>query len=183
MAALAAVAGWLSILSIVLLLTVRQIALLTERLDKAGTSTSLDRDGIDIGVVVPDKVIAALPQLADGRTYLLLLSSICGPCREMATALGRHAFEDDIVALVPGPAELAETLIAELPSTVLAIADPVATDVASHLQLESTPFAFAIEGGRVTGKAYLHSDDDFLDLLTFQTEAQVVDLAQTKGVV
>lgn len=171
MTALTLVAGWLGILSVVLLLTIRQIALLSARLDR-NVPLPLDRDGLDIGAMVPDEVIQTLPQLADGTIYLLLLSSTCSTCREVASSFGAHDGEEQIVALVPGPEELADALIGELPERMTTIRDPIATEVASKMQLETTPFAFEIDGGKVSGKAYLHSYEDYLDLSTFKSRVE-----------
>lgn len=168
--ALALVGAWLGLLTIVLVLTIRQIALLTSRLDTSHSVAldALDHDGLEIGSRLPDEVVESFPLLADGTTFILLLASTCGTCRKVASDLGTRSFDERLVALVPGPEEMAEALISELPLGAMPVQDPLAREIAQKLHLESTPFAFQVDDGKVTGKAYLHSDQDFIDLVTFE---------------
>lgn len=153
--ALVLVCVWLSVLTLIAVLLVRQIGLLTVRLNVASQTLSLDDDGPEIGSGVPEEVASVLPG-RDERAYLLLISAGCQPCRELVSDLGEHRFEQSVVALVPGRAEQASELAALLPSGVRAVLDPKATRLAEVLELESTPFALEIEGGIFTRKAFLH---------------------------
>ncbi len=162
-AALVLVCIWLGVLTLVVVLLVRQIGLLTVRLSVAGEATSLDDDGLEVGSSVPEDVAAVLPD--QEHAYLLLISSTCTPCWELVTNLGEHHFEQKIVALVPGREEQANELAALLPSGMRVVLDPEATRLAGALQLESTPFALEIERGTVTRKAYLHEGAS--DLIAF----------------
>ncbi len=156
-AALVLVCIWLGVLTLVVVLLVRQIGLLTVRLSVAGDTISLDDDGPEVGSSIPEAVASVLPNRGKERAFLLLISSSCTPCRELVADLqGEHSFEQKIVALVPGPEELASELSALLPSGVRAVLDPQATELAEALDLESTPFALEVEGGTVTRKAFLH---------------------------
>ncbi len=168
-AALVLVCMWLGVLTLVVVLLVRQIGLLTVRLSVAGEATSLDNDGPEIGSRVPEDVAAVLPDQSEEHAYLLLISSTCLPCWELATDLGEHRFEQNIVALVPGHEEQAGELAALLPSSMRVVLDPEATRLAGTLQLESTPFALEIERGAVTRKAYLH--EGAADLIEFVESA------------
>jgi hypothetical protein len=153
--ALVLVCVWLGALTLVAVLLVRQIGLLTVRLNVASQTLSLDDDGPEVGSDVPEEVASVLPG-RDERSYLLLISAGCQPCRELVSDLGEHRFEQSVVALVPGRAEQASELAALLPSGVRAVLDPRATRLAEVLELESTPFALEIEGGTFTRKAFLH---------------------------
>jgi hypothetical protein len=164
-AALVLVCIWLGVLTLVVVLLVRQVGLLTVRLSVAGEATSLDNDGPEIGSSVPEDVAVVLPDQAEEHAYLLLISSTCLPCWELATDLAEHRFEQKIVALVPGHEERAGELAALLPSSMRVVLDPEATRLAGALQLESTPFALEIERGAVTRKAYLHQGAS--DLIEF----------------
>ena len=164
-AALVLVCIWLGVLTLVVVLLVRQVGLLTVRLSVAGEATSLDNDGPEIGSSVPEDVAVVLPDQAEEHAYLLLISSTCLPCWELATDLAEHCFEQNIVALVPGHEEQAGELAALLPSSMRVVLDPEATRLAGALQLESTPFALEIERGAVTRKAYLHQGAS--DLIEF----------------
>jgi hypothetical protein len=165
-AALVLVCIWLGILTLVVVLLVRQIGLLTVRLSVAGEATSLDDDGPEVGSSVPEDVVAVvLPDQAEEPAHLLLISSTCTPCWELVADLGEHRFEQKIVALVPGHEEQARELAALLPSGIRAVLDPEATRLAGALQLESTPFVLEVERGTVTRKAYLHEGAP--DLIAF----------------
>jgi hypothetical protein len=164
-AALVLVCAWLGILTLVVVLLVRQIGLLTVRLSVAGEAMSLDDDGPEVGSSVPEDVASVLPDQAEEHAYLLLISSTCTPCWELVANLGEHRFEQKIVALVPGREELASELAALLPPGMRVVLDPEATRLAGALQLESTPFALEVERGTVTRKAYLHEGAS--DLIAF----------------
>ena len=156
-AALVLVCIWLGVLTLVVVLLVRQIGLLTVRLSIAGEAASLDDDGPEVGSNVPEAVASVLPDGGVERAFLLLISSTCTPCRELVADLGgEQRFEQKIVALVPGPEELARELVALLPSGMRTVLDPQATELAEALDLESTPFVLEVEGGTVTRKAFLH---------------------------
>ena len=144
---------WLGLLTFVVVLLVRQVGLLTVRLSMATQAISLDDDGPEVGSTLPEDVAEVVP---DGeRAYLLLISASCEPCRELVVELDGHQFEQSVVALVPGRQEQASELAALLPPGVRVVVDPEATQLAESLDLESTPFAIAVEGGTVTSKVHL----------------------------
>ena len=165
-AALVLVCIWLGVLTLVVVLLVRQIGLLTVRLSVASQAISLDDDGPEVGSSLPEEVTSALPELKEEeRAYLLLISAGCMPCRELVADLGGHHFEQKVVALVPGREEQAREMAALLPSDIQVVLDPKAVALAGALELESTPFALELERGMVTGKAYLHEGAS--DLIAF----------------
>jgi hypothetical protein len=178
-AALVLVCVWLGALTLIVVLLVRQIGLLTVRLNVASQALSLDDDGPEVGSNVPEEVASVLPGLEGERAYLLLVSASCEPCRELVADLGEHRFEQNVVALVPGREEQASEIAALLPSGVRVVLDPKATRLAEVLELESTPFALEVERGTVTRKAYLHAGAS--DLIGFVDSSDA--LPQEKGFV
>ena len=168
-AALVLVCIWLGVLTLVVVLLVRQIGLLTVRLSVAGEATPLDNDGPEIGSSVPEDVAVVLRDQAEEHAYLLLVSSTCTPCWELVADLGGRRFEQKIVALVPGHGEKAGELAALLPSGIQVVLDPEATRLAGALQLESTPFVLEVDHRTVTRKAYLHEGAS--DLIAFVESA------------
>jgi hypothetical protein len=178
-AAVVLVSIWLGVLSLVVVLLVRQIGLLTVRLSVASQGLALDNDGPEVGSSIPDEVTSALPNLEEERAYLLLISAGCAPCRELVADLGEHRFEQEIVALVPGRAEQANELAELLPSGIRVVLDPQAHRLANVLRLESTPFVLEVERGTVTRKAYLHEGAS--DLVRFVESGDAP--AETKSVV
>ena len=165
-AALVLVCIWLGVLTLVVVLLVRQIGLLTVRLSVASQAFSLDNDGPEVGSSLPEEVTSVVPELMEERAFLLLISSSCTPCRELVADLqGEHRFEQKVVALVPGHEEPAREMAALLPSGIRVVLDPEAARVAEALDLESTPFALEVERGMVTRKAFLH--EGAADLVAF----------------
>jgi len=153
-AALVLVCVWLGVLTLVVVLLVRQVGLLTVRLSMATQAISLDDDGPEVGSSLPEDVAEVMPD--EGPAYVLLTSAGCEPCRELVAELGGRRFEQSIVALVPGRREQAAELAALLPPGVKTVLDPEATRLAESLDLESTPFAIEVERGMVTRKVHLY---------------------------
>ena len=153
-AALVLVCIWLGILTLVVVLLVRQVGLLTVRLSTAARTISLDDDGPEVGSSLPEDVAELMPE--EEPAYLMLISAGCDPCRELVAELDGRRFEQSIVALVPGREEQAGELAALLSSNMRVVLDPEATQLAESLDLESTPFALEVEGGTVTRKAHLY---------------------------
>lgn len=152
--------AWMATLTLVLVLTVRQIVLLTARLDAARGAINMSADGLEIGLPVPREVLDVVPEADHDIGYVLLLSASCTPCRELIPHLAGIRSVATITTLVPGPKEAVESIVGALPQHYRVVRDPLAAIVAQHLALESTPFAMQIERGIVTGKAYLHSAKD-----------------------
>lgn len=158
---------WLAVLSFVLILVIRQIALVTARLDAAGSLFSVADDGLDVGNEVPEEILSRIPQLRSDLAYVLVISATCMPCRELATELSTIPYEAPrTVALLAGREELAQGLEELLPQHIEVIRDPDATELAKDgFQLQSTPFAFQVERGTITGKAYLRSATHLVELI------------------
>lgn len=167
---------WMGVLTLILVLVIRQIALLTVRLSNANhmpaqqadDSFSPEDDGPQIGDDIPDEVLAALPELENDEGLVLLMSATCTPCRELATDLGRRSDELPelpTLALVPGSEiTLVDALANLLPKGMRVVNDPDATQFANALEIKSTPFGVAVNGGRVVGKSYLHGKSDVTSL-------------------
>jgi hypothetical protein len=163
--ALIVVGLWLGALTLVVILSVRQIGLLSVRLSRVNGTFSFADDGPEVGSRVPEEVIATSPELEHGRTSLLLLSATCGPCRELATELSGHRFERAVTALITGNEELADGLVALLPPGIGIVRDPDAGHLAKALQVKSSPFALVVEDGTIIRKAYMYRPIDFLSLV------------------
>lgn len=158
--AVVAATVWLALLSLVLVLVVRQLGILTVRLDSTSPVTARSDDGPEIGSDLPQEVGDALPEVLGGVRYLVLMAATCRPCREVAAELGERDLDSRFVALVPGREELADGLVSLLPRELRVVRDPVASEVAERLGITSTPFAVEVEDGRVSGKSYVSSAAD-----------------------
>lgn len=157
-------AGWIAVLSLVVLLLVRQVALLNVRMER-GALKATPREGLMVGREIPNSIAAQLPEMRSGVVYVLLMSAICGPCREVAPELRRLRIPEAVVALVPGQEDAVGGLVALLPPWIRVIQDPAAAEIATQLQIDTTPFAFEIEFGMVTGKVFIHEAGDLMHLI------------------
>jgi hypothetical protein len=159
-------AVWLGILTLVVVILVRQTAILAFRQERVGSSTPpADTDGLAVGLPVPPPILAAIPEARSGVTYVLLTSASCTPCRELVPKLVKVRVEEPIIALAPGRPELADSLAALFPPGIRVIRDPQASELAQELKIQQTPFAIEITAGHVTGKSYLRSPSDLRALV------------------
>lgn len=165
--ALVAVSVWLAVLTVGIVLTIRQVAILTVRADHDGSSVpqrslaersaELEREGPIVGSLLANDVTAELPTLQNGRRVLLVLSASCNPCREIAQRLQDRwtGGASHIVALLPGERERADELAKLLPPDLELVRDPQARRIATSLGFQSVPAAVEVENGIVTRKAPL----------------------------
>jgi hypothetical protein len=175
-AALVLLCVWLGVLSLVVVLLVRQIGLLTVRLSVAGQALSLDNDGPKVGSKVPEEIASALPDLEGEHAYLLLLSATCNPCRELIADISERHFQQTIVALVPGHEESVDELASLFPPGMRIVLDPEATRLAEAIMINSTPFAIEVKSGTVTRKAYLFDGaPDLIEFIEAETTAKKTD--------
>jgi hypothetical protein len=183
-AALALTGTWLAVLTLVIILAIRQIGLLTVHLGPGGPALNLATDGLPVGSEVPDRVIASLPMATAGRTYLLLASAGCKPCRNLVEGLRgqRLPSVERVVALVPGHRELAASLLEMLPTGIISIPDPEARELAAALQVQSAPFAIEIVDGKIAGKTYLHGVPDLIKFLSARPEPAVPGIGHGREV-
>jgi hypothetical protein len=172
-AALLLACAWLGVLTLVVVLLVRQVGLLSVRLSSASQLPSLDDDGPEIGSSVPQEVAAELPELEGERSYLLLVAATCTPCRELIADIGERHFEQTVTALVAGREEEAEELVGFLPSCgIRPVVDPEATLLARKLGIRSTPFIVEVKRGTITRKAYLwDGGSDLIEFLEHEVPA------------
>ena len=162
---LVVVSAWLVFLTVVNLALLREMAILRFRFDSSGGRVALGKDGIELGLPVPAEAMLLMPELSTGLNYLVLLTSTCTPCRELAPKLGQIQLPSGLTALVPGRRETADGVVDSLPARLPVLRDPVATELAKSFQVSSAPFALQIEDGILTGKAYLKSADDLTNLV------------------
>lgn len=157
---IAVTALWLGSITLVVLVLVRQTALLTARLEMSGPRLGTPEDGIELGRPVPNEVLALLPNLDPGPHYLLTLSAVCLPCRELVAQLGRRPRGIAMTALLSGSGEPAAVLDRLMPADVQVVRDPDAARLSGLLGVKSTPFVMQIREGQVRGKAFLHGVSD-----------------------
>lgn len=175
-AVLVGVAIWLVILTLIIVLVVRQVGLLLVHLSLApmtnitspASTIALDEDGPAIGSQVPEEIMNRIPTDKGSPTTIMLISAICIPCHELVKALRDHTINTPLVALVTGHAPLADDLAALLPPHAHVIHDPDAVDIANRLDIHSTPFGFVVYSREVVHKSYLRNVDNLLTLTTYK---------------
>lgn len=164
-AAFILLAVWLGVLTLVIILTVRQIGVITVQLSLAGPGFSVDNDGPEIGSPIPDKVKTALPLKNTQPTTILLISATCTPCRTLAEDLQKYRFDSPVITLLTGRQELADGLAEMLAANTDIVRDPEATQIAEAFNIHSTPFALRVEADQVKLKTYVRTADHFLALV------------------
>ncbi|HEV3000932.1 MAG TPA: hypothetical protein VGW75_09365 [Solirubrobacteraceae bacterium] len=149
--AIVAAGLWLAAATIALLALVRQVALLTLRLDRMEEGPTLD--GISVGSAAPPAVKAAVPEATEGRAHVLVLSATCAPCRELADELESVPVDDPVVALIGGETPSAAAIGERLPPPIRVVLDPEASQAVDRLDLRTSPFLFTFDDGTVADKA------------------------------
>lgn len=157
---------WMGLLTLVVLLLVRQVGLIAARLEESGTMFSLADDGLPIGSNVPDEAVLLLPDLAAGVRHLVVMSASCAPCRTLVADLSAHPTSREFIALVPGSKQLAQTMIDSLPPGTISVQDPDAKELSNWLGVRSTPFGLEITDRVVTSKRFLTSATDLEGLMS-----------------
>jgi hypothetical protein len=164
-AAFILMAVWLGVLTLVIVLTIRQIGIITVQLSMAGPGFSVDKDGPEVGSSVPDSVMNTLPQITAESTTILLVSATCTPCRTLIEDLQEYHFDSPVITLLAGRQELADGLARMLSANTVIVRDPQATQIAEAFNIYSTPFALRVEAAQVKLKTYVRTTDHFLALV------------------
>jgi hypothetical protein len=167
---IAAVSGWLALLTFTLLLCVRQLAVLTVRVERT-VGFSVADDGLPIGFSIPEEVAEVLPAVRS-RAMILFMSATCSPCRELARDLRTAELGVELAVLVSGAEDVAAAVAGFLPPDVLVLHDPDATRLARALEVRSTPFATLAVEGSVFGKTYANNVSDLEGLANALTTTE-----------
>lgn len=166
--ALIGVGIWLGLLTLVVLLIIRQVGLLTIRLESPPQQFDASADGLAIGMRIPEDVTRAIPDVLTGPAYLLVISASCAPCRALAADLQLHPLDSEtarrVTILVSGRESLADEITQLFPKEMQYIRDPDATGLVRSLGIQSSPFAVVAESGKITDKAYIQRSDDIANL-------------------
>lgn len=167
MSLLLAVAGgvWALAMTVALLAAIRQISLISVRLDLQMRLPDLSEmgDGPDAGMEVS---IAALDEFGSDLVVLALAGS-CASCRRFVESLpDESALPVALVVLLAGRGAPTRELAAQFPTWVSVIRDPQATAIGRELELSRTLVALQLQERQITGKADITTIDDLLSLVT-----------------
>lgn len=179
---------WLAVLTLVVVALVRQVTALQLALQqRAPESFSVDADGPVLGTTVDDEIIdvlAATGMDAEGALALLVLSSTCGPCREVISAFERErAADDPIVALVAGSGPPLAEVAALAEDRFDAVVSGASADRAAQaLGIHSSPFGILIRNGVVVAKTYVRRVSDIYEMMRPTAASTPVELNVPGGV-
>jgi hypothetical protein len=164
--AVVAAAIWLGVLSVVVLLLVRQVGVLTVQLERQQHVGAPVMEGLALGSPVPADVLDALQADGEGSSYLLVLGATCPPCRELALGLrDAGAVTRGLTVAITGRGETGTVIEDALRDRARIVSDPLATRVTKALGVDTTPFAFEIAGGEVTAKAVVRGTDHLISFV------------------
>lgn len=169
------VAAWLALLSLAVLLLVRQLGLIVSGMSVSG---ALTEDGAPIGSPVPKEAKQALPRLDRELTYLMFVSGSCAACGVVLSELQERGFEDERLHVVlAGDDGATNRLAASIPPDLTVVRGPEALAITQALRVRSTPFALQLENGIVTGKAVLRGADDLQRLIAAHAFSDAEEIA------
>jgi hypothetical protein len=151
------VSAWIGILSIISALLVRQVALLSKRLDP-----DYAMDGLPVGRRIPSWLAECLP---DESGSVLVLGARCDPCRKLAHDLRDMEVALPVVAVIEGDESIGAALSQDLPSAFQVLMGQAAERAYSELSLETTPFFFSVRRREIVHKAVPRGAQHFLSLL------------------
>jgi hypothetical protein len=178
-AAAIAVGGWLLALTIVVVLCVRQIAIVMVRLEAVARGAFRSSTVPVVGLRISERASALLPASSSGRSIAVLLSVECLPCRNLVDDVASRGSipgvpDEELVFLLTGPRRPADALASLLPPGVTVVFDPQATGLALMLGMSDAPSAIMIDSGVIAGLALTSSVADLTQLATYRPPADVV---------
>lgn len=183
-AAVIAVAAWLGVMTLALLMLVRQIGLLSAWAER---NTNTRDDGLDIGVAVPEPAREVLPQLTAGLNYVVFLAGNCQPCREFALEASRSPELDElrdthrIAAVVTGEDVQAEEVARMLPRWFEVARHDEAVLLTQTFEVQTTPAVYEVDRGTVTGRAVAgYGLLNFLNLIDARATSDAAEIADRR---
>jgi hypothetical protein len=183
-AALITVAAWLAVLSMAVLVLVRQIGLLSAWAER---NTHSRDDGLDVGVSVPEPARELLPELTAGLGYVVFLAGNCQPCREFALEASRSSEVAElrdavrIAAVVTGDDVQADEVARMLPAWIEVLQHDAAALLTQTFEVRTTPAVYEVDRGTVTGRAVAgYGLINFLNLVDARATSDAAAIADRR---
>lgn len=152
------VSVWLVLLTVLVLAILRQVGLVTLRLNRLEPISAISGGHLVLAAPVDQSVIDALPALASGVHYLIWLSASCMTCRDVARELGTiwedakwDRFRTRTYVVISGSGQFVDQMISMLPREISPVLEPQASVIPPQLGLPGSPFAVAIGDGAIRG--------------------------------
>lgn len=192
---IAVASAWLLVLTVALLLCIRQLGALTVRMQLLAVGGGVHTHGSSIGFRISDELVQLEPEIANGRRVVLLISSTCTTCAELLDEFARGRppsslrLPDELVALLPGDTNdgAHQAAVEAFDGRGRVVLDPVATTLARGLKMANVPSALLVEDGLITGNLLFVEDVDQIDRLVGGLESvpdpqQVVSTTESLAV-
>lgn len=160
------VAIWLAATTLIMVLVMRQMSLMTIRLDSASPHMDPNDHGPRVGTILPEDTLVG-PEFQSDKYVLALLSTSCSPCREFAESLTPEHVEGGVIIGIAGEDVFAGDVAELLPSTANVAKGESTTQAAVDLGIELMPFALRIESRRIVAKMFLKTPEDLQQLVYF----------------
>lgn len=179
---------WMGLLSLAVVLLIRQLGLVTVRLDRLLGEASAFDQGLEVGSLLPPVISDGAPGTLSGVKYVLVVEASCEPCRAVVERLGDLPAERmrQIVTILRGSDQSAQHMSAHLPPESIVLRDPAAAEAVESLKVGVTPFVFETEGGQITQKAALQSFEHLETIIRRRSDLEpgrlsVVEEVHTNG--
>jgi hypothetical protein len=150
--------AWLCVLTVAVMLCIRQLGALTVRLDLVARGGGGYAHGASVGFRLHESLGDLYAPLVSGRRIVLLVSATCTTCAKLIDELVDRGLPqaltlaDGLIVLVGGrDQELARPVIDALSRIGTVIAEPMTTEIARGLRLANVPSALLLENGLITG--------------------------------
>jgi len=175
-AALVAASVWLLILTVGLLLCIRQLGALMVRTELiARGAGGAQAHGAVVGFELSEDLLQSAPMLREGRRVVLLLSATCTTCEQLVeefATVGPSATlslpEELVVLLVQDDGgERGDEAVEAMTPYATVLRGPEATQIARGLRLANLPSAIYLQDRRIAGSlAFVDRLSQIDDLLS-----------------
>jgi hypothetical protein len=155
---------WVLALTAVVVLLARQLAIVSFRIIRSDKVNSVDlsEDGPELGTEISQAWLTSLG--IDNGATVVVLSATCATCREVVDGLQGLEPVSNLVFLLSGGGEIADSMSDRLSSVagVTVVQDRMAEAFAEEFGIKSVPFALTVENGHVVSKGYVYNAGAFL---------------------
>jgi hypothetical protein len=125
-------------------------------------SVDVGEDGPELGTEINQGWLARLG--IENRGIVVVLSATCVTCREVVDGLEGLEPVSNLVFLLSGAGEIADSMSARLSRVagVTVVQDRMAETFAQEFGIKSVPFALTVDNGHVVSKGYVYNAAAFL---------------------
>jgi hypothetical protein len=158
--------AWGASLTLALMLCIRQLSVLTVRLETSASGLTRPTEAI-IGTDLSESALRLGPNLAVGERVVILLSATCEPCVQFLEALPAATIplaREELILLVTGEGGAPDLLVAASAKAVVRV-DKDAGHLARALGMTRTPTALLLRNGKVAGQSIVHEPLDIVALI------------------